>query len=412
MASFFTWLDHSESERKKVLDVVQAFSDRDTRDELGIGTVRDAYADLLAPGTSTIQTRIRYFLFVPWIYLRVEQKLRSRKAASREEISKLAREEEIRLIDFLADSDNSAGTIGIDARKTLKRLPSSIYWNGLQSWGIRQFHGSQEQYSLSLFSNGPPPNPRKNSGETGLENTRHPYNWHLGLPPCPPDFPGDVSFQLTQEEAGYLRERILHNAPGTYLAFLADQGDFSKQVDFPWEHPQIEELPGHIYKQLVHARNFSETIHGAALIYNYMLARRAEAEIKIEEYERKFSEWAEMVKERSESLSQWDNGEFWDTALSANQRIPERTKSFINSWLILALQEKGLRGLLDSSSVQNLIENRERFLKKNQARLFNSRALELWSGAAGTARLDYRWGTVRTFLTDIHQASKEGTDNA
>jgi len=51
-----------------MLDVINAFSEKDTRDELGFGSVRDAFADTLFPGTSTIQTRARYFLFVPWIY--------------------------------------------------------------------------------------------------------------------------------------------------------------------------------------------------------------------------------------------------------------------------------------------------------------------------------------------------------
>lgn len=38
-----------------------------TLDELGIGSIRDTFSDELFPGTSTIQTRARYFLFVPWI---------------------------------------------------------------------------------------------------------------------------------------------------------------------------------------------------------------------------------------------------------------------------------------------------------------------------------------------------------
>jgi hypothetical protein len=54
MASICAWLDHSESNRRKALDVVDLFREQDTRDELGIGTVRDAIADSLFPGISTI----------------------------------------------------------------------------------------------------------------------------------------------------------------------------------------------------------------------------------------------------------------------------------------------------------------------------------------------------------------------
>ncbi len=69
MPSTFAWLVASEHDRRRALDVIHLFRLRDTRDQLGIAGIRDAWADLLAPGTSTIQTRPRYFFFVPWIYL-------------------------------------------------------------------------------------------------------------------------------------------------------------------------------------------------------------------------------------------------------------------------------------------------------------------------------------------------------
>jgi len=71
--SAFVWLDYSERERRKMLDVVDLFGEHDTHDELGIGSVRDAFADMLFPGTSTIMTRARYFLLVPWTYQRLER---------------------------------------------------------------------------------------------------------------------------------------------------------------------------------------------------------------------------------------------------------------------------------------------------------------------------------------------------
>lgn len=64
MPSTFSWVDNSERDRRRALDVIDLIRRQDTRDQLGIGRIRDALADLLAPGTSTIQTRARYFLFV------------------------------------------------------------------------------------------------------------------------------------------------------------------------------------------------------------------------------------------------------------------------------------------------------------------------------------------------------------
>jgi hypothetical protein len=38
-----------------MVDVISAFREQDTWDELGIWTIRDGFADILFPGTSTIQ---------------------------------------------------------------------------------------------------------------------------------------------------------------------------------------------------------------------------------------------------------------------------------------------------------------------------------------------------------------------
>src|SRR5678815_1970688 len=99
--SSFAWVDFSEEDRARMNAVVQLFQESETVDELGLGVVRDAFANLLFPGTSTIQTRARYFLFIPWIYRR--QELRGVSAA---EIAKRARDDEIRLIDALLDSED------------------------------------------------------------------------------------------------------------------------------------------------------------------------------------------------------------------------------------------------------------------------------------------------------------------
>jgi len=67
-----TWLDTSEKDRCRTLEFIDTFGERDTRDELGIGVVRDAFFDLMFPGTSTVQTRATYFLLVPWWYLKAK----------------------------------------------------------------------------------------------------------------------------------------------------------------------------------------------------------------------------------------------------------------------------------------------------------------------------------------------------
>jgi len=54
-----TWLDVSAEHQRRVRDMIRLFEEPGMRDELGVGPVRDAFSDLLFPGTSTIQTRAR-----------------------------------------------------------------------------------------------------------------------------------------------------------------------------------------------------------------------------------------------------------------------------------------------------------------------------------------------------------------
>jgi hypothetical protein len=111
---------------------------------------RDGIADLLFPGTSSVQRGARYFLFIPWVYLRLE----SRRTTAAEIASK-ARSKEVELIYALLKSGEYTGVIGADKKEKLKRLASNIYWQGLRSWGICLFEGSQDirpEQSISVFA--------------------------------------------------------------------------------------------------------------------------------------------------------------------------------------------------------------------------------------------------------------------
>lgn len=135
MASSFTWLDYSEKDRQKMLDVLSTFKEHETRDELGIGVIRDAFSDMFFPGTSTIQTRARYFLFVPWMYKGLEEK---KVLSSR--IARRARDEEVRLIYALLVSDDTAGVIGKDAKRTSSGFRAASTGRGLKPGGFGSVH--------------------------------------------------------------------------------------------------------------------------------------------------------------------------------------------------------------------------------------------------------------------------------
>jgi hypothetical protein len=398
--SSFTWLDYSERDQERMLDAIrQLFEEQDTRDELGISRVRDAFSDLFFPGISTIQTRARYFLFIPWIYLQLEE-----ERVSSREISRQARRREAALIDALDRAGAQEGLIGIQARGALQRLPSSIYWNGLGVWGIRLFPGSQGAYhhSLDHFYNYNRQISAANEQGEEAETLRH--NWHTGLPSHPPGFLRGATFQLTLDEANYLREQILRNAPGTLLAFLVEEGAAEQGADirFPWKHPLFAEMPAPIQEQLVHARNFSETMHGAALLYNLMLAEAARHEEWELHYQDRLQVWASRLDDLKYALTEWSwRTRFWEIVAEGSDTIPFSTRRFIDSWLEIVLQSAQAHEIAGSQEARKLISEREWLLKRKRARLHNKRALEMWSGAAGTARLNYRWGNARAILDDI-----------
>jgi hypothetical protein len=399
MPSTFTWLDYSEQERRKMLDVIELFGERTTRDELGLGGVRDAFADMLFPGTSTIQTRAKYFLFVPWIYRSLEVK--STPSAS---IGVKARALEIKLIDALSQSKDkdTAGLIGKQAKENLQRLPSSVYWQGLLTWGIRQFRGSQDEYhrSLDLFYN------RRNAhghsrrdfeGETMGESG--PANWHAGLPAVPDNFPSVASFALGRHEAEYLRERVLAHCSKSLLALLVRERIAVDPVGFAWQLPG--DLPPHLREQLEHGWNFSLSVHGAQLLYNLMLAELRKTEERTEHYRARMSLWWEAVSDRKSVLEAWDRTRFWDIVNSGNPRVSPRAKRFVNDWIDAVQTATRLADVRDSQALRHLIEIREVQLKGGLARLKNQRALELWPGAAGDGQLDLRWRSAKGILMDL-----------
>lgn len=397
MASTFTWLDYSEHERRKMLDVIELFGEKTTRDELGLGGVRDAFADLLFPGTSTIQTVSKYFLFVPWVYLSLEN-----KRTSSAKVALRARKLEIELARQLEESGATDGVIGRRAKEKLQRLPSSVYWQGLHQWGIRTFSGSQDEYhrSLDLFyarRNARQSTRHEHEGESADEADLH--NWHVGLPEPDADFPFGATLSLSLAEAEYLQERLLTNCSQSLMAYLVREHVQVESASFAWELDA--ELPNNLANLVLHGRNFSESLHGAQLLYNLILAEKRAWQEKIDGYRKDLIEWCERVSIRMGELRNWDRREFWRIVYQSNPRVSSRARSFIETWIDRVTTTPDLTSMIDSHAIRHFVENREVQLKGGLARVKSERARELWNGAAGAAQLDLRWNSARRIVTDI-----------
>lgn len=399
--SAFLWLDYSERERRKMLEVVDLFKEHDTRDELGIGAVRDAFADQFFPGTTTIMTRARYFLLVAWTYQRLEA-----KRVNSAQIPERARRAETDLIEAIERSDDKEGNIGKYAKTALKRLPSSVYWQGLGVWNIRTFAGSQSQYHRSIDRHNA--HFGRHAGRALERDVEHDDlmqpNWHAGLFPPPDNFPDECSLRLTHAEAEYLSERIRLSplCAGSLLAELVAHRPRCENVAFVWEHPYAAELPPKLREMLLHAQNFSELMLGATLLYNLILAEQAQWKEGVADYRKRFADWVKVLDSRSRAFAAWRRDRFWELARAGNPRISNPAQDFINAWWDIALGGESPR-LRDNTDVRGLIRDRERRLKKNLARIDNPRAQELWNGDSGSAQLEFRWLISQRLLADIFQ---------
>lgn len=385
MSSSLTWLDSSEHDRRRALDVIDLFAVRDTRDELGLAGVRDAWADRLVPGTSTIQTRARYFFFVPWMYQRL-----ARAGKGSADIERAARKYEIRLVEAITSTDQDGVPIGARAGRGLKRLPSAIYWNGLKRLGICFWLGSQPAFHRGFGATIQSP-------------------WHPHLPPAPADFPNQAVLRLEEAESEFLRNQVRAQAPDSLLAFLMEQLGFVNGVRYPWEHPDRIEMPQQLSGWLDHAESFAVVMHGSALLYNRMLAellseRGSEmGESKVAEYEERFRVWAEDIEAWRSSTGNWDRHDFWRLTREVAPQLPTSAESFCEAWIDRTLNTGSPSSLIGDKEARRLIENREVRLKRNRSRLKYSEHLERWGGAAGVGRIDYRWGITQRLVRDVQE---------
>ena len=409
MNSTFTWLDYSERDRRHMMQIVDGFRERESRNDLGLDRIAGAFSEMLFPGTTTQQTRARYLLFVPWIYVTLERQ-NVRPADARRRLKDL----EVRLIDALRGSEDETRLIGRRSRENLQRFPSHIFWSGLRRWHIFLFPGSQDQYHASLgtlYEDRRRTSARSDDGEP-LHATST-VTWHPSLPEPPADFLEASSFKMTHPEANFLQERIQSSQPGTLLSFLVGLGERFEDAPYSPEHPYFEHFPGHVKSQLHHGRAFSEIAYGATLLYNHMLTRAypssAEGGGADDAFEEELQEWAGLV-ESSDALRSWDRDEFWRVVYSANARVPATTRAFVDDWCDLVLAPGGAAGIASNARAQTLIRNCEHATKGSLARLSNPRRLEMWNRPDRVYPYTYGWGSTRQLLQDIADGLRGSND--
>jgi hypothetical protein len=395
--SSFSWLDHSEAQRHEVLELLDRFRERGTLDELGFGSIRDAFSDRFFPGISTIQTRARYLLFVPWIYRRIEQ-----TGVPYAQVDVRARQDQAILAQALQKGGEreNQGVIGILAGEALQRTPAAIYWTGLRWFRIWQYPGSMAQYYAVMGRIGPAARAvRSDDGE--LVERVAVRGWHAELPDEPAGMFNSCTLTLTREEAEYLCERIASEVPGSLLSLSLRGNRRIGNIRFPWEHPDFADFSNQLKGELRQGRRFAIASYAAALLYNLMLAETSSQlglPVPGGLVDQRRKELEDTLGDR-ESLRAWQLCDLWSTVVDNSHRISYPTRQFVEG--IVGIMQQAPRAFADHQGARELIERRERSLKGALARLSNRRALEKFTGSAGLYEQTYRWPNARRIVGDI-----------
>ena len=403
MPSLLAWVDHDSTARERALHTLSLFQERESRDELGLGAIRDTFADTLFPGTSTVQTHLKYMLFVPWIYMKLEkQRVTAPKFAAK------ARQMEMGLVRPLQEAGEDKGIFGSEAGEKLKRLASSIYWNGLGMWGIRLISWSQDEYHRHIDEIYRRRDLQRRRPEKEDSSEDQLWTWHPKIPEVPQDlnaYAKKMGFRLTWEESSFILDRLLESQKESLLAHLALN---CKPVDcaFPWQHPEKKSFDPSHQELLDYAELFSTVMHGAALLYNYMLAELDKREELKEEHQNNLHDW-------KKELTTWKNNKLpldrlWELTAGRGHTITGRTRNFVTEWYKRIVENDV--DVIKDPECRSLIESREKKLKGHRSRFTNKRAREQWSGHAGTQQLAYRWPNVKTLLADLYTGLKGSTD--
>ena len=219
------WIDFSKSERSKILSVLDLLGEKGVLDELGISPIRDGYSNLFFPGTSTIQTRAKYFFIVPYAFRDLEFnnqydyfKLKKTFDNTEEKCAHI----------FLDNNPDENGVIGkrsIQGGGWVSRTPASIYWAGLRKYGIFKGKMSIDQYikfiaiqkqntsgAVNLGNRSDENHDDKNAGDV---QKAHLFN----IPTYKRDWIQNLDMNLTFNEGQFLKNQIQNDDRNSYLQY-------------------------------------------------------------------------------------------------------------------------------------------------------------------------------------------------
>lgn len=406
------WVDFSDKDRNKVMDVIRQLSQPDTVDELGIGIIRNAFSDYFFPGTSTVQTRAKYYIIIP--FLLKEMGDDSSNSSVEQLLVELPKKEK-QCAERL-DKNTPQNEDGIIGRDTLPdwvvRSPSDIYWNGIKTFkiftpyqmSIKSYFNVAIQKSKDRKSKGYDKSENNKGKDADKRSSNEDEDWDdidagmlSGL--CHWDlneiyssgWMKNLSIKLTSKEAEYLKRKIIESQPGTLLSYILENGfnveDYRDFFSFSKAFIKAVDLPQELVDVIALANDFNKLVVLARIRYNMIYTNYSNAE------------WNNKWMKFDKNIEKYCNVDI--KAIYRKFRLRNlKLYNFLND-LQGAFREKNL----DKADL--LIKQWEKNNKK-RAKLWsdvNSRDMTKWiGGSPSNPYLDYRYGSARIIIRDIQTA--------
>ncbi len=396
------WIDFSKKDRQKVLDVMNLLQEPGTVDELGIGIVRDAFANYFFPGTSTIQTRAKYLLIVPYL---LKEAVDGRYG---KDVNKIIRSIDAAEKDCgirLLEKDSSAdGIIGkrVLPKGWVARKPSDIYWNGIRTYEIfRSKDLSIKEYlwlatqikdkktKLLAGNRGDDSaNSDKDDQDTGDIGGFHFWN----LPTYREDWKDNLQIELTKEEAEYLQRQIIKSTEGTLLAYILKNNIRISEVEnFLLLTKMLKaQVDDEIAEMMQLACDFDYLVYMARVRYNMILSEGKSDAAQAE------WEWLSKDLKRFSSV---------DLKAVFDRLGIQNPKTFV---FLTQIQECFKEGRIEDADT--CIIKREVSLKGiNRAKLSRRKEFYIPGAWVGGGWLDYRFYDAGRIINDIYHAREVST---
>lgn len=387
------WIDFSKDERNKVLNVIHLLDEPGAVDELGIGAVRDAFADYFFPGTSTVQTRAKYFLIVPYVLMEAGS---GKYGSDLNGILRKIDNEERSCRDILIKTSND-GVIGSLVPKSwVIRTPSNIYWNGIKRMGIfredlsvkEYVHQSIIQRSLKqakAYGNRDKDAEENEKDDMDAGDITSIQFWCLG-DTYKSDWRDHLTIELLPEEAAFLKSQIITTQRNSLFAFILKNNiDLEKYGSFGALSEDIRDSVDEDLRYMMGlANDFNNLVSIITTRYNLIVFDG--------ENERAVSNWelyAKDLKRRSEV----DLKAIFNRLAIRNLKL----RSFL-----LRSQEAIRDGNIDV--LDDLIRSREIALKGTKRAKTNRVGEFKGQSWIGIDRLDYRYTPTKRIVRDIMNA--------